>query len=380
MPASKNTTRRRPSRPQQGRGRLPAYAAQTQPGWEAIAAREIKVRFPDATVHTTRDIGDKNGLVLFDYPGDPRDLLELRTVEDLFAVVAMPDDLPPTFEALRILDTEIQRSNMLDRAVQQARQIQPGRGGHGRIMFRVVARQVGEASYRRVDAQQKVIRSLTARRDHNWRPVEEGGVEFWLTLWGRDALLAVRLTDETMRHRPYKLDHVPASLRPSAAAALAFLTDPAPDDVFLDPMCGAGTILIERANMGRYRQLWGGDIRDEALAVARANIGPRYKPIELRRWDARALPLDAASVDAVAVNLPFGQQIGSVEDNRTLYPATLRELARVLRPGGRLVALTGDTRSFVGALRSSTAFIERAAYPVLILGRRATVYVLKRHL
>ena len=41
--------------------------------------------------------------------------------------------------------------------------------------------------------------------------------------------------------------------------------------------------------------------QDQALAVARANVGPRYKPIELRRWDARDLPIDAGSVSAVAL-------------------------------------------------------------------------------
>jgi 23S rRNA G2445 N2-methylase RlmL len=324
-------------------------------------------------------VADKNGLVLFDYGGEARDLLALRTIEDLFAVVTVVYDLPPTYEALRILEAEVERSPLVATAAQLARQLQPGRAGHGRIMFRVVARQVGTTSYRRVDAQQRVMRGIAGRRDHQWRPMEEGGIEFWLTLFGPDALLAVRLTDERMRHREYKLDHLPASLRPTAAAALVWLTAPKDDDVFLDPMCGAGTMLIERAQMGRYAQLLGGDIRDEALTIARTNIGPRYQPIEVRRWDARALPLDAGSIDAAAVNLPFGRQVGSTEDNRTLYPAFLREMERVLRPGARLVVLTGDTRTFVSALRPVTALFERATYPVTILGRPAHVFVLERH-
>ena len=49
----------------------------------------------------------------------------------------------------------------------------------------------------------------------------------------------------------------------------------------------------------------GGDIRPDALAAARSNIGPRYKPIELRTWNACDLPLDAGSVSSLACNLPF---------------------------------------------------------------------------
>ena len=143
-------------------------------------------------------------------------------------------------------------------------------------------------------------------------------------------------------------------------------------------MCGAGTILIERANMGRYTLLLGGDAREEALAVARANVGPRYKPIELRRWDARDLPIDAGSISAVAVNLPFGKQIGTPEENRALYPAFLREIVRVLRPGGRLVALTADGRTLAESLRRTNTLARRQMYPVQVLGQAAGVYVIEK--
>jgi tRNA G10 N-methylase Trm11 len=143
-------------------------------------------------------------------------------------------------------------------------------------------------------------------------------------------------------------------------------------------MCGAGTILIERAHAGRYAQLLGGDIRAEALVVARANVGLRYKPIELSEWDARDLPLDAGSISAAAVNLPFGKQIGSAEENRSLYPTALRELERVLRPGARLVALSGDRRALDEALRRARGLARRQVYPVLVLGQAAGVYVIER--
>jgi 23S rRNA G2445 N2-methylase RlmL len=362
------------------------YLAQTQPGFEAIAADEIAQTVDGAIVRGTRAVADKNSMLLFDYGGAARDLMALRTIEDLFVVIATLPDLPPTRDALRALEQATNRATTVDPALALARQLQPGSGGHGKMRFRVIARQVGTTAYRRVDAQRAVERGIATRGDHRWQLAEEHALEFWLTLLpnhasGRgqsEAILVLRLSDERMRHRTYKLEHLPASLRPTAAAALAWLTQPADDDLFLDPMCGAGTILIERANMGRYKLLLGGDIREEALAVVRANVGPRYKPIELRQWDARDLPIDAGSISAVAVNLPFGKQIGTPEDNRALYPAVLREIARVLRPGGRLVALSGDGRSLTESLRRTNTLVRRQMYPVQLLGRPAGVYVVEK--
>jgi tRNA (guanine6-N2)-methyltransferase len=355
----------------------PVYIAQTQPGFEAIAADEIAAN-EGALIRTTLSIGDKNGMVIFEYPHDPSELMELRTIEDLFEQVLVVTDLPPTFAALRELGDGVERAT-IEPALQRARQIRPGRGGHGKLRYRVVARQVGETHYRRVDAQVAVEKAIARRADHSWRLDEEGGLEFWLTLFPDEALLALRLSDEKMRHRTYKIEHIPASLRPSAAAALVFLTKPSEHDRFLDPMCGAGTILIERAHFGRYRMLLGGDESLEALAVAQENVGTRYQPIELHEWDARSLPLDANSITAAAVNLPFGKQIGSVEDNRVLYPDVLRELARVMRPAARLALISGDITNLSDSLRRSGAFREKASYPVLIMGRRARVVVVQRN-
>lgn len=361
------------------------YLAHTQPGFESIATQEIST-LKGAAIHETRVLPGKNGLILFDYQGDVSDLLTLRTIEDVFEIVLNLRDLPPTFAALKQLQEQVERAPQLERALQHARQLQPGRGGHGKFRFRVVARQAGTAHFRRVDAQIAVEKGIMARRDHRWQPDPEAGLELWLTMLHRnirgtikgDLLLALRLSDERMRHREYKIEHLPASLRPSAAAALVWLTRPRENDTFLDPMCGAGTILIERAYAGRYRMLLGGDNDSEALAVAVANIGPRYKPIELREWDARQLPLDAGSVTASAINLPFGKQIGTPEQNRSLYPAVLSELARVMRPAARLVLLSSDAATLADALRRARSWQDRGGSAVQILGHPARVFVVER--
>jgi hypothetical protein len=80
------------------------YIAQTQPGFEAIAATEIAQRLDGADILDARSVSDKNGMLRFAYSGDPRDPLTLRTVEDVFVVAAEAYDLAPDCAALRRLE------------------------------------------------------------------------------------------------------------------------------------------------------------------------------------------------------------------------------------------------------------------------------------
>lgn len=294
----------------------------------------------------------------------------LRIAEDLFRVLARVSDLPPSREALR-------RLQRVARDLRLALPGEPRRRG-GRRPFRVVARLIGAAPYQRGEVARAIASGILQRPDGPWQAVAEGGLEFWVTVWPGEALLALRLTDREARHRGYQRAHLPASLRPSAAAALVLLTRPNAADRFLDPMCGAGTLLIERALAGRYQILLGGDLNPEAVAATRTNLGRRHQPIEIRCWDARDLPLDAASVTALAVNLPFGTRVGDQETNRQLYAPFLREAARVLRGGARLVTLTGDTATLDAALGGREEFARRGQYRVQVLGHPARIDVLER--
>ncbi len=313
-------------------------------------------------------------MVLFFAPrADP--LTKLRTAEDLFAIVAYRHGIGPEKAMLDKVRAAAREAPYVARALADRVRMLPGSRAGRRLDFRVVARSVGEHEFRRVDLGRAIERGIAERGDQKWRLVEDGAdVEFWATLLADELILAIRLSDERMRHRDYKVAHLPGSLRPTVAAALGWLSHPADDDVVLDPLCGTGTVLIERAHLGRYRMLLGGDHDPEALAAARANVGPRYKPIMLAPWDAAAIPLGDRSVTKIITNLPWGIRHGSHADNQRLYPRMIAECRRVLAPGGAMVLLTAETR-LMRELAMHHKIRPAQIFNVTILGAPAAVYV-----
>ena len=98
-----------------------------------------------------------------------------------------------------------------------------------------------------------------------------------------------------------------------------------PGDRVLDACCGTGDLAIEAARAGG--SVTGVDFSDSMLARARR----KAPELEWVRADALALPFADKSFDAVTVG--FGVR------NFADLDAGLRELARVLRDGGRIAVL-----------------------------------------
>ncbi len=353
------------------------YYITTFPGIEAISKDEIETK---RDIHIRKTLMSRNNsLVFFEFKGDTSDLLQIGTSEDLYAELVSVKLLGQKSDLGRIKKA-VKSAQGIELALAAHRQLHPKRSS-GRTTFRIVAQASGDRSaYRRVDAQKAVERAVNEKFNKRWKLVEDDAqVEFWLHLVNNMAVIGLRLSDKTMRHRAYKLEHLPASLRPTIAYALVWVSGIEDNDVFLDPMCGAATILIERANAGRYKELLGGDIRKEAVSKALKNIGNKYKPISVKVWNACKLPLDDDSVNKVVGNLPFGKQIGTHKENKVLYADFSKELSRVLKFGGKAVLLTSEWRLMQEVLQQNDSLKLVCTYKrVQVLGCNADIFVVER--
>lgn len=345
----------------------------TQPGLEGVAIREALARIPGAREVGRRSIAARNGMALIAVER-AQALTKMRCAEDLFALVGYVRPLASSEDGLELARKLARNAPYVETALARRVLVTPGSRSGQRLDFRVVARTIGSHEYRRVDLEKAIQQGILERGDRRWRLQEQADVEFWATLLDDELFLAIRLSDDRMRQREYKVAHFPGSLRPSVAGAMVLLSQPTGDDVVLDPLCGAGTILIERAHAARHRMLLGGDSDPAALDAARENVGPRYKPLELRSWDATALPLGDGEVTRIITNLPWGRKSGSHPDNRRLYPKLLREFRRVLAPGSLMVLMTSETR-LMRELFDEQQIIPSSILAVTVHGAPASIYV-----
>jgi tRNA (guanine6-N2)-methyltransferase len=353
---------------------LPPCYALVQPGLEPVASEEI-----------ARDLGGEvkrtgRGLVVFRVPEINDRLLGLRTVEDVFLLAWGTDQLTYRAEDLDKIRRWTSREADWNQLLRLHHAVRPR--PKGKPTYRLVAQMEGKHGYRRVDARKALAQGLAGKLPASWRAAEENAaVEVWLTIEGTTAVCGLRLSDRTLRHRTYKLEHRPASLRPTVAAAMVRLAEVRPRHQVLDPMCGAGTLLAEYfLSMQKVRAApppaWGGDLDFGAVRAAAANLR-RLGQARLAWWDATRLPLASASVDRIVSNPPFGKQLASPEEVGPLYRRMVRAYDRVLRPGGQAVLLVSRPGALGGAARK-VGWRPLRELSVRVLGQPAVLSVWRK--
>lgn len=357
----------------------PACYAMVQEGLEAIAAEEIT----EALGGTIKRTG--TGIVVFRLPEIDRAILALRTTEDVFLYGWGTDELSYRAKDLESIERWTERVHW-DALLKIHHAVTPK--PRGKPTYRFVAQMDGVHGYRRVDALKAMARGLAGKLPASWKHAEENAsVEIWLTIHGATAICGMRLSDRTMRHRTYKYEHLPASIRPTVAGAMARLAELKPSQTVLDPMCGAGTLLAEAhlairqipgadmpgAPTPRYL---GGDIDAGHVRAAQVNLR-QFGITDIRAWDAREMPIEDVSVERILCNPPFGKQLSTPEEVVPLYREAVREMDRVLKPGGKAVLIVADAR----ALRSAVERVgwkEQRHLQVRMLGQRAFIGVYRK--
>ncbi|HEY1012541.1 MAG TPA: methyltransferase domain-containing protein, partial [Herpetosiphonaceae bacterium] len=328
-----------------------------------------------------RHVPHKNDVLLFQTASPAAELLELRTVEDVFIVAARIFNIAQAQAGVRQVHAAVKQAS----TVQAALNAYVAAGGRlsKTVTFRVIARAVGRQEFTRSALGHAVSDAVKDGWPGKWVEVEEGEmVEVWATLFSSELVVALRITDQRMRHRSGqtggRVVNRPAALRPTIAAAMVRLTNPQADDVFLDPMAGTGTLVAERAAAGPCDRLIAGDSSREAVKALGVNLQAVGGDLAIRRLDAQDLPFADGEISKIAVNLPFGRRVSHPDELNLLYAGAFREWVRVVKPGGLIVALASEVERLRSVLSAIPELRIKAHYTIEVLGHGATIFQIER--
>jgi len=333
-------------------------------GLEEFARAELVRRFGDAV--RLDETPAVPGAIGFEYVGDLLALLDLRIALAVSLVQGFAVPRPRALlgdQHLRLLLNGVAAVGALHPPVAFSTLRLDAAGAQSAVMQRLA----GEL------AQQAGLRVTAGPADLELRLRRPpGGASGWEAL--------IRLSPRPLSARAWRVCNLEGALNATVAHAMALLTAPRPQDVFLNVACGSGTFLVERLAQGRAARAIGCDLSPRALTCARANLDAAglTRQVELQPWDATALPLPDASVDALCADLPFGHLTGSHAANMALYPAVLREAARVARPGSRFALITHERRLATAALDDNPAWQVERWFPVALGQITPTVFLARR--
>ena len=334
------------------------------PGMEAILARELRRSF-SGRVGQLADTGRAS--LRFPFQGPLGDLLTLRTAHAAYLAHAFSGRRPTALLGHQNLRALLER-------IQVIRELHPpgvictfrfGAAGRDTSTFRRLAEELEAQSGLRHDPDdgELLIRIRpSARPDDGW-----------------EALL--RLSPRPLSTRAWRVANYPGALNATIAAAMIDLTQPRPDDRFVNLMCGSGTLLVERLLYGRAAEALGVDISGEALDAARANLAAAgvARRARLMESDAILTGLDMARYTALCADLPYGNLIGSHRENSVLYPLLMQEAGRMAAPAAHFAVITHEIRLFEVSLeRAERIWQMERTFRVFQGGQRPQVYLLRR--
>jgi 23S rRNA G2445 N2-methylase RlmL len=341
------------------------FEASVVEGLETIAAQELHHRFADQ-VRLFYPAGQQPGVLQFAFGGEPRNLLALKTVLSLFWVMRYPIPRPRALLGHQALH------QLFDRTA-EIRRFWPKTAF---MTFHLAAAGAESKTMERIAAEIAAYHKLEVTRDEGdllvrlRRPLD--GSPGWEA--------ALRMSPRPLSVRSWRVCDREGALNAAVAQAMVQLTRPRPDDVFLNICCGSGTLLIERATAAPLRGGIGCDNDPAALECARANLdASRQSPrVHLEAWDARALPLPAASIDVICADLPFGHDVGSHRENLALYPLLLQEAARAARPKARCALLSHEVRLMSDLLTASQEWATEQVFQLSLGGLHPKLFILSR--
>ena len=196
-------------------------------------------------------------------------------------------------------------------------------------------------------------------------------VQFWIILrTDGSAYFLQRVTPDKGRLKQ-------GQLRPELAAIMCLLSNPRPDDVFIDPFCGSGAIPLMRGKLAGYKGIFAADVSQELAARLKARVkamkgAKTKKSFFVKSQDFFTSDYSAGFFSVMVTDPPWGK---FEEIPADFYPRFFQKAYEILSDGGRLVMLAAagaDIEKAAGKFKMMDAF------NILLNGQKAAVWVFRK--
>jgi len=303
---------------------------------------------------------------MFESKTPPKRLLSVGYINNVFLVIEHLESVNSVSDALEVVAKRLSRNRSLGRLVEPWEK-----------RFRIMVSDENRLVSVQGDTKMR-IRSEIERHTKLICSPRGGGTEYWvIRRQSGHAFFCKRLSKRSRTGKDLRK----GELRPELAHLLCLLSEPRPEDIFLDPFAGSGAIPLARTNYP-YNMIFAFDSDGENVRLIRSRIKegkeliPRKSsPLIVGLQDARHLVrLQNGFIHKIVTDPPWGLYDTSLADLPSFYREVLGELCRVTKSGGLIVLLLGDRELAAQLSNQFRLELETCAtYNVLVSGKKATV-------
>jgi len=338
------------------------YEAEVADGLAFIAQEEIEDQFgKNVAFKKTR----RSDTLTFVYSGDVQQLLNLKTVISVYSVQSFDIPRPKALLGHQNFQRLLEQINHVflatDRDHYETLYLNAAGSGSS-VMARIkkaLAQHTGLTNDE-VEGDLLIRIRKTPGKNNSW-----------------DVL--IRLTPRPLATREWRICNMEGALNASVAQAMIHLLGVNSSDTFLNIVCGSGTIMIECLDYINAQRVIGCDIDWNVLQCAKENIhASADRSAQLLQNDAIRLSMADCSIDKLAADLPFGQLVGSHDENIELYPVLLQEAARVAKHGARFAVITHEMQLMRHILSKQGDWHLQQEIKITLSGLHPRIFVLER--
>jgi SAM-dependent methyltransferase len=333
------------------------YYGTFAPGLQGVIAGILRERLRDVKIRRLLD-----GAAVFETAGDWG---ALRCFNNLFEAAHILERPKPA----QALESHI-------RYLCSRRDPGPVIGGSGAKLrsFRIVCSFENQPARVREPVRAEAERYIAR---HSGLKVNRSGAdaEFWF-LYRREgfSICMRRLTQRGSYEKTLR----PGELPPPLAYALCWLSGPAAGDAAADPFCGCGAIALQRVTGFPFRRFYASDIDRRAAARTREKLdglrlGDRCRVQRGDLFDIFPF-IPEGSLDRIITDPPWGMYAQTPVPIGEFYCKMIAVFARLLKPGGAAVVLTGAKEELLAAVLASGVFRVDEEVPLLVSGKKAAVF------